>query len=180
MDMLTKFNDVENKIIDLRGQKVILDTDTAVLYGVSTKEINQAVRNNPEKFPEGYILALTKAEKTEVVKNFDHLERLKYSAQLPKAFTEKGLYMLATILKGEKATTTTIAIIETYANLKNLTRNLKLTLDQSEDLSKRMILEKSGRLLTEILSEELKTQEEEVTIEIDLAVLKYKHTIKRK
>jgi hypothetical protein len=53
--------------------------------------------NNPEKFPDGYIFELDNQEKGEVVKNFDHLQNLRFSPQLPKAFTEKGLYMLATI-----------------------------------------------------------------------------------
>ena len=102
---------VEEKIITLRNQQVILDCDVAELYGVETKEINQAVRNNPEKFPDGYIFQLDNQEKTEVVKIFDHLVRLRFSPQLPKAFTEKGLYMLATILKSPRAVQTTIAKI---------------------------------------------------------------------
>lgn len=95
--------DVEGKIINLRGQQVILDCDVAELYGVQTKEINQAVKNNPRKFPEGYIFELDDQEKIEVVKIFDHLQNLRFSPQHPKAFTERGLYMLATILKGERA-----------------------------------------------------------------------------
>jgi hypothetical protein len=85
---------VKEKIITLRNQQVILDCDVAELYGVATKEINQAVRNNPEKFPDGYIFELDSQEKGEVVKNFDHLQNLRFSPQFPKAFTEKGLYML--------------------------------------------------------------------------------------
>lgn len=92
---------------------------------METKEVNQAVRNNAEKFPEGYVIALNMTEKTEVVKNFDHLENLKFSSSLPKAFTEKGLYMLATILKSERATQTTIAIIETFAKIRELSLRLK-------------------------------------------------------
>ena len=65
--------EVEEKIITLRDQQVILDADVAELYGVETKRINEAVSNNPEKFPEGYVLLLTLQEKTEVVEIFDHL-----------------------------------------------------------------------------------------------------------
>jgi len=79
MELPVKFEDVEEKIIELKGQNVILDSDVAKLYGVETKEINQAVKNNPDKFPEGYIIALSKNEKNKVVKNFDHLKKLKYS-----------------------------------------------------------------------------------------------------
>lgn len=81
---------VKDKIVRLRGQDVILDFAVAEIYGVETKEINQAVRNNPKKFPYGYILQLDVDEKQEVVKNFDRLDKLKYSSVLPKAFTEKG------------------------------------------------------------------------------------------
>jgi phage regulator Rha-like protein len=86
---LIKFNNVENRIFTLRNTKVIIDSDVAELYGVQTKEINQAIKNNPEKFPEDYTIELTKVEKTELVKNFDHLNKLKFSSALPKAFTKK-------------------------------------------------------------------------------------------
>ena len=96
MSVTTK--DVEDRMIVLRGQPVLIDADVAELYGVETKEVNQAVRNNPNKFPSGYLFELDKYEKEEVVKNFDHLKKLKFSSVAPTAFTERGLYMLATIL----------------------------------------------------------------------------------
>ena len=77
--------DVEEKLISLRNQKVLLDCDVADLYGVKTKEINQAVKNNPDKFPYGYIFVLDKYEKAEVVKNFDRLNKLKFSKHNGKA-----------------------------------------------------------------------------------------------
>ena len=86
---MTNIMDVEDKMITLRNQQVILDSDVAELYGVKTKEINQAVKNNPRKFPKGYIWELSENEKSEVVNNFDHLQRLRFSPQLPKAFTER-------------------------------------------------------------------------------------------
>jgi len=92
---MTNILEVENKIIILRDQQVIVDSDVAELYGVETKRINEAVSNNPDKFPEGYVITLSYEEKSEVVEIFDHLSKLRFSPQLPKAFTEKGLYMLA-------------------------------------------------------------------------------------
>ena len=62
MSDIVKFNSVEEFIIELRGQKVILDSNVATLYGVETREINQAVRNNPDKFPDGYIIEVSKTE----------------------------------------------------------------------------------------------------------------------
>lgn len=118
------YQEVKNKIIQLHGADVILDFAAAELYGVETMRVNEAVKNNPDKFPEGYVIELTKREKAEVIEIFDN-PKLKYSPVLPKAFTEKGLYMLATILKGEKATQTTIGIIEAFAKLRELSHTIK-------------------------------------------------------
>ena len=102
----------ESKIIIIRDTQVILDRDVAELYGVTTKVVNQAIRNNPDKFPSGYVIELTNSEKEHVVKNFDHLETLKFSHATVKGFTEQGLYMLATILKSPMATATELSLEE--------------------------------------------------------------------
>ena len=62
MSRIVKLETVQDKIIDIRGEKVILDSDVAALYGVETRDVNKAVKNNPSKFPEGYILELNKNE----------------------------------------------------------------------------------------------------------------------
>ena len=152
-----KYEDVAGKVIEIRGEKVILDSEVAELYGVKTKWINQAVANNPEKFPDNYVFEVRKEEKTEVVKNFDHLRNLKFSPYLPKAFSEKGLYMLATILKSPKAVQTTLAIIEAFVKLRQLTRNIKeLSVTKDKDAQKSLMRE-SGVLAAEILDEGLET-----------------------
>ncbi|MDO9513176.1 MAG: ORF6N domain-containing protein [Elusimicrobiota bacterium] len=171
--------EIESRIIELNGQKVILDSGVAELYGVQTRDINKAVKNNPGKFPQGYIYRLTEEEKTGVVENFHHLEKLRFSPQLPKAFTEKGLYMLATILKSSSATATAIAIIETFAKLRKLTRNIKeLSVTKNKDTQKSLMRE-SGGLATEIFADNLTSSESETSIELNFAVLKVKHTIKK-
>lgn len=98
---------VQEKIITLRNQRIIIDADVAELYGIETKQVNQAVKNNPEKFPTGYLFELDSHEKGELVKIFDRFKKLKHSSVSLKCFTEKGLYMLATILKSPKAVETT-------------------------------------------------------------------------
>ena len=115
---VVKYEQVKDRIITLRGVPVLLDADVAQLYGVETKRVNEAVKNNPDKFPEGFLFSLSDEEKTEVVENFDHLQKLKFSPVNPTAFTESGLYMLATILKSPRATQTTIAIIKTFVQLR--------------------------------------------------------------
>ena len=112
--MLIKFNNIEEKIITLRNEKVIIDSDVAELYGVETRDINKSVKNNPDKFPEGYVFELDKQEVEDLRWKISTTKWSSKSRVLPKAFTEKGLYMLATILKSQKATHTTIAIIETF------------------------------------------------------------------
>jgi hypothetical protein len=89
--------DVDAKIVEIRKNKVLLDCDVALLYGVETKRINEAVKNNPDKFPKGYIITVNKNEKSELVENFDRFKTLKHSTVPIKAFTEKGLYMLANL-----------------------------------------------------------------------------------
>jgi hypothetical protein len=94
----------------------------AELYGVETRRINEAVKNNPEKFPKDYLFEVNKQEKSELVENFDQFKGLKHSAVPVKGFTEKRIYMLATILKSPKAVETTLAIIDTFAKVKELGR----------------------------------------------------------
>ena len=93
MEELVKFSDVNDKIITVRDTKVILDSDVAALYGVETKRINEAVSNNPDKFPGGYILDVSIDEANASRSKFSTLKRGENLKYPPKAFTEKGLYM---------------------------------------------------------------------------------------
>jgi len=180
MSDLLKFDQVDHTIIEVRNLKVILDSYVAALYGVMTKDINRAVKNNPDKFPEGYIFTLTADEKNELVKNFHRFNNLKHATVLPKAFTEKGLYMLATILKSEVATQTSLAIIETYSKIKNLSRNIKELSAEQDEQMKQTLMQRSGEMIAEMLEDDLKVTEKEITIELNFAILKFKQTIKKK
>ena len=91
--MLVPVERIEKAILVLRGQKIMLDSDLAELYGVATKVLNQAVKRNRDRFPEDFMFQLTAEEKDEVVTNCDHLKRLKFSPVLPFAFTEHGAIM---------------------------------------------------------------------------------------
>lgn len=174
-------NDVQGLIISLRNQQVLLDRDVAALYGVSTKVINQAVKNNPEKFPARYLFTLEDREKIELVKNFDRFESMKHSTVNPTAFTERGLYMLATILKSKQAVQTTIAIIDTFAQVREMARTMenlqKVTNDREKQAS---LLHHSGELMGEIIGQNLSTKSVETEIELNFALVKIKHKIIRK
>lgn len=177
---MIKVEDVQDKVLLLRNENVIIDSDVATLYGVATKEINQAVKNNPNKFPQGYIFQLTKDEKMDVVKIFDHLRNLKFSKVEPYAFTERGLYMLATILRGEQAVQTTLCIIDTFVKIRELSRTIAL-LPQTEDKNDQdTLLKKGGNLVTELLDNDLNKTESETELELNFAMFKLKHMIVRK
>ena len=171
---------VEEKIITLRNQQVILSNHVAELYGVETREINQAVKNNPDKFPEGYIIELNRKEKEEVIKKFDNLGNLLYSPAPPKAFTEKGLYMLATILKSPKAVQTTIAIVEAYAKLKELSRVIVEIPQQEDDtVVQKKLLHRGGQLVEDLITDMLPQKSTETSFELDLAMFKLRHSVRR-
>lgn len=171
---------IENKIITIREQKVILDSDVAELYGVETKRINEAVKNNPDKFPDGYILYLSMDEVVASRSKISTLKRGENLKYAPKAFSERGLYMLATILKSPKATETTIAIIETFTKVRELSRTISQLSEQSEKSQQKSMMQKSGELISDILSDDFQTVGTETTIEFNLSVLKVKHTVKKR
>ena len=170
---------VEEKIITLRNQQVILDCDVAELYGVETKRINEAVNNNPEKFPEGYVFEVDNQEFTFLRSKFS-TTKFQKTRQLPKAFTEQGLYMLATILKSPRAVQTTIAIVEAYAKLKELSRVMVEIPQQQDDRdAQRRLLHRSGQLVEDLMSDVLPKQSSDTTLELNLAMLKFRHTVHR-
>jgi hypothetical protein len=173
---------IKSKIITVQGQQVILDTDVAQLYGVETKRINEAVKNNPDKFPDGYIIALTDEEMRSLRSKFSTLEntgRGKYAKYNAKCFSERGLYMLATILKSPVATETTLAIIETFAKVRELSRTVAEIGQQTDKDVQKNMLQRTGEILSDILTPDLEITDTETTVEFNLAVLSVKHTVKR-
>ncbi len=170
---------VEESIIMVRNQPVLVDSDVAMLYGVETKRINEAVKNNPDKFPQGYIIELT-ADEWKLLKSKFSTSIKGGKVKLPTAFTEKGLYMLATILKSPQATQTTIEIVETFAKLKELSRTVAQLSEAKDEKQQKTLMQKGGELITELLGNEMQTTDTETTLEINFAMLKLKHTIKQK
>ena len=175
--------EVEDRMIVVRGQNALLDRDVAALYGVETKRVNEAVRNNPYKFREGYLFELTADESSVLRSKISTLEQLdgrghhsKYSF---KVFTSKGLYMLATILKSERATDATIAIVETFDKVQSLKRELLELHKETDKQAQSTMMEHFGEVLTDIVMPDLQTQETESSLEINFLVGKIKHTVKR-
>lgn len=163
---------IYDKIYELRGLKVMLDSDLAILYEVETKRINEAVKNNPDKFPEDFYFELTK-EETEILRSKfstfkNSLNNRKYN---PKVFTEQGVYMLATVLKSKVATDVTINIMRTFTKLREFTvtykdivielKNLKedLKLNKNQTIENTKHIKTAFELLTQILDDTKKTDE---------------------
>ena len=111
---------IENSIILIRGEKIMLDADLAILYGVSTKRLNEQVKRNIDRFPDDFMFQLTENEKAEVVANCDHLKRLKFSPNLPYAFTEHGAIMLASVLNSPIAVQASIQVVRAFVKLRQM------------------------------------------------------------
>ena len=113
---------IEDMIYEVRGMQVMIDSDIAKLYKVETKRINEAVKNNPGKFPERFSWLLTKDETKKLRSKISTLETKgqgKYSKYVSRVFTEQGIYMLATILKSKVATEVSIAIMDTFVKMRH-------------------------------------------------------------
>jgi len=169
---------IEKSIFEFRGRGVIIDSDVARLYGVEAKRVNEAVRNNPGKFPEGYVLELT-ADEWDLLKTKFSTSIKGGKVKLPRVFTEKGLYMLATILKSKIASDTTIAIIETFAKMRELSSAInKIGIEKDYDV-KEGLVKKSGEIMQQIISEDMKVVNTETSVEFNFAIVKFKHSVKR-
>ena len=150
---------------------------------METKRVNEAVKNNPDKFPQGYIIVLDAEEWDALRSKFSTLKaagRGEHTKYVPKAFTEKGLYMLATILKSPKATQTTLAIVETFAKIRELSHTVAELSNTQDQFKQKSLMQQGGDILADLLDDELQVSDSETTIELNFAVLKFKHTVKRK
>ena len=145
---LIKQSEVEKKIITLREQKVILDSDVAELYGVETMRINEAVKNNPEKFPDGYILSLDIQEWQNLKSKF--------------SISSWG------------------GNVETFTQIRNLTGTIREISQAKEQTAQKALMQKSGDIIADIVGDNLVIDGTETTFEINLAMLSFKHTTKKK
>ena len=182
--------EVEDKIIEVRGQKALLDFHVAALYGVETKRVNEAVRNNPRKFPEGYVFELTKEESAALRSKISTIEvspltieqvngKGRHSKYNFKAFTRKGLYMLATCLKSDRAADATVAIVETFDKVQTLKQELLELHTEIDKEVQKTKMQHFGEVLSDIVMPDLQTSETESSLEINFFIGKIKHTVKR-
>ena len=122
---------IERRILLIRGEKVIIDTDLAEFYGVPTKRLNEQVKRNPGRFPRDFVFRLTAKERAEVVAKCDHLAKLKYSKALPLAFSEHGALMAASVLNTHRAVEMSVFVVRAFVRLREI-------LAQSVELARRL------------------------------------------
>ena len=123
---------IEQRILLIRGEKVIVDADLAEFYGVPTKRLNEQVKRNKDRFPDDFMFQLSAEEKSEVVANCDHLSKLKYSTTLPYVFTEHGAIMAASVLNSQKAMEVGVYIVRAFVKLRQM-------IAENKELSRRIV-----------------------------------------
>ena len=130
--------EIEDKIFLIRKGKVMLDSDLAELYGVTTKRLNEQVRRNLDRFPKDFMFQLTKAEdqnlKSQIATSKKgHGGRRK----LPYAFTEHGAIMLASVLNSERAVETSILVVRAFVRLRKMLSTQKKIMQKITELERR-------------------------------------------
>lgn len=121
----------ENLIFELRGFKIMIDTDLASLYETETKKLKQQVKRNAERFPADFMFELTHEEKEQLVANCDRLQNLRHSSINPLAFTEQGVAMLSSVIRSPKAVKINIEIMRAFVYYRQI-------LIQNQDLYKKV------------------------------------------
>ena len=117
---IVKVGRIQQRILLIRGVKVMIDADLAEAYGVPTRRLNEQVKRNRKRFPKDFMFQLTADEKSEVIANCDHLEKLKFSKALPFAFTEHGAIMAASVLNSPQAVEVSVFVVRAFVQLREV------------------------------------------------------------
>ena len=117
---IVRVGTIQQRILLIRGDKVIVDADLAEAYGVPTRRLNEQVKRNKKRFPEDFMFQLAPEEKAEVIANCDHLSKLKFSKVLPFVFTEHGAIMAASVLNSPKAVEVSVFVVRAFVQLREV------------------------------------------------------------
>lgn len=160
-----------SKIFNIRGQKVMLDRDLALLYGVETRRLNEQVKRNIERFPESFMFKITDQEVENLVSQNAIPSKQILGGSLPNVFTEHGVLMIANVLKSGKAIEVSLKIIEIFVKLRSVILSNKEILIRLEQMDKRLVMqghdikmhddeiETIFELIKEIMNEKKRLQE---------------------
>jgi hypothetical protein len=111
---------LDSAILEMRGERVMLDVDLADIYGVPTRRLKEQVRRNRDRFPEGFMFELTLEEKDELVAKCDRLAALKHSSSPPYAFTEHGAVMLASVSRSRRAVEVSVFVVRAFIRMRRI------------------------------------------------------------
>ena len=158
MDKLMVEGEINSKILTLRGKQVMLDRDLAELYQVELKRLNEQVKRNSERFPDDFMFQLNKEEDENLRSQFA-TSSLEHGGRryLPYAFTEEGIYMLATVLNSNVAVQTNIAIIRTFKKLREFSKHYNALAKQLIEIDRKH--DKQYKELKRALDELIATSE---------------------
>lgn len=174
LTVVTTTDFIATKILYLRGEKVLLDADLALLYGVETKVLKQAVRRNIERFPEDFLFELSKEEWSFLRSQIVTLEkgRGKHSKYPPFAFTEQGVAMLSGILNSPRAIETNIAIMRTFVALRRLMQSNKELAEKIRQLERKY--DQRFKIVFETIQQLIKQEKEAQPIGFKIGTTKKK------
>ena len=111
---------IDSAILEIRGERVMLDVDLAEVYGVTTRRLKEQVRRNRDRFPDGFMFELTLDEKDELVAKCDRLVALRHSSSRPYAFTEHGTVMLASVLRSKRAVDVSVFVVRAFIRMRRM------------------------------------------------------------
>jgi len=174
---ITQFNKIENKLIEINNELVLLDKDVAELYGIEAKKLRQQLKRNMEKFPEDYAYQLSDEMVNIMVSQNVTPSKQSFGGALPWVFTEKGLYMVATILKSKNALEATFTIIETSAKIKKLSRNINAIMKTTDEEKQQELAKESNMILEEIIEIEPDIIEDESDDEVIETTTKFEFNL---
>jgi len=158
MDELIVQGEISSKILTLRGKQVMLDTDLSELYQVESKRLNEQVKRNIERFPDDFMFQLNKEEDENLRSQFATSNKERGGRRyLPYAFTEEGIYMLATVLNSKVAIQTNIAIIRTFKKLREFSKHYNALARQIMEVERKS--DKQYKELRKALDELIETSE---------------------
>ena len=136
-------NDVKSLILTIRGVQVMLDRDLAMLYGVTTKRLDEQVKRNLARFPDTFRFVLSSEEMDELVANCDRFKMMKHSSVPMCAFTEHGIIMLASVLKSDVAVEASIRITKTFVAMRKALASVAPILNRLETVERRQIVDQA-------------------------------------
>ena len=174
---ITKFETLESKLIKLRNSLVLLDKDVALLYEIEPKKLRQQLKRNLDKFPKDYAYQVLDEELELMVSQNVTPSKKQYGGTNPWVFTEKGLYMVATILKSQNALNATFTIIETFAKVKELSRNINSIMKTTDENVQKELAQKSNKILEEIIDIEPDTLEDDEDGEVVETTTKFEFNL---